>query len=215
MAGKWERLASRDPEDVCRASGAVWDAGRRVYTVDFLNRALEVDVEARTVDWTPMHRKAGGGPKRNVALLALEYLGCARDVPASGRWVSGRELPDGGAFFFRGPHEAPSRLIAERFGDSPRKFLEKAERLGGVPVSDTAGTGEARDMPVLRQVHDLPGDAAARFRVFPGIDCLVVLWAADDEFPARATILFDSSISEHLQLEPVFLLSLTLALNLM
>jgi hypothetical protein len=77
--------------------------------------------------------------------------------------------------------------------------VEKATLLGGVAV------------PTSREV---PGDAAVRFRVLPRIDVLIVLWAVDDEFPARATILFDSTIAEHLALDAVFLVAMTLVLEL-
>jgi hypothetical protein len=196
---KWSRLASRTVEVVSRSSGAVWDENRRVYVVDVLAEKLELDPAAHTVSWSAVSAsRHDKGPKRDLALLVLEYLASARDVPPSGRWVSGSELPSG-AFFFRGPHEVPAELIARRFGDSPAQFLEKSAALGGVPVP----TG-----------RDLPGDAAVRFRVLPRIDVLIVLWAADDEFPARATLLFDSTISEHLALDAVFLVAMTLVLDL-
>jgi hypothetical protein len=196
---KWSRLSSRASGDVSRSSGASWDDARRVYVVDVLVDKLALDPAARTVSWSAVcaarHDK---DPKRDLALLVLEYLASACDVPPSGRWVSGYELPNG-AFFFRGPHEVPAELIARRFGGSPEQFLEKSALLGGVPVP----TG-----------RDLPGDAAVRFHVLPRIDVLIVLWAADDEFPARATLLFDSTISEHLALDAVFLVAMALVLDL-
>ena len=199
MAGKWERLAARERAEACRASRATWDEERRVYVVDCLTDTLEVDVEARTVNWSGMSTSRGEKSLgRDLALLVLEYLANACDVPASGRWVSGQQLPKGGAFFWRGPHEAPTDMLAKRFGNAPEEFLKKARLLGGVPVES----------------KHIPGDAAVRFRVLPRIDVLVVLWSADDEFPARATLLFDSSISEHLELDGVFALALMLVLRL-
>jgi len=198
-AVKWERLASRTEEDVCRSSGAAWDESRRVYVVGYLTDTLELDVVGRTVGWSAESaRRRAKDPKRDLALLVLDYLASVRDVKPSGRWVSGKELPSG-AFFFRGPHEVPNELIAARFGNSPQEFVEKATLLGGVAV------------PTSREV---PGDAAVRFRVLPRIDVLIVLWAVDDEFPARATILFDSTIAEHLALDAVFLVAMTLVLEL-
>ena len=199
MAGKWERLASRDPLEACRASGAAWDDDRRVYLLDSLGDTLEVDVASRTVTWSAESASRNDrDPRRDLALLVLAYLANARDVPVSSRWMSGKELPRGGAFFWRGPHEVPAEMLAGRFGTSPEEFVEKSARLGGVRVEEP----------------DVPGDAAVRFRVFPRVDVLVVLWAADDEFPARVTILFDASISEHLELDGVFAVALMLALRL-
>lgn len=198
MVGKWERLAARQSEQVCRASGARWDGRRGVYVVDFLTDSLELDPGGRSVVWAASslsgHDK---GPGKDVALLALEYLANARDVPPSGRWVSPKQLPSGD-FFFRGPHEVPVELLVKHFGNSPEEFLKKARAVGGEPV----------------EAEDVPGDAAARFRVFPRIDVMIVLWAADDEFPARATLLFDPTISEHFLVDAVFSLALRLVLTL-
>ncbi len=198
MAAKWHRIAARGDRDVCRSALAEWDDRRGVYAVAFLDRRLEVDPARRTVNLANAAGKpSNDDPKRDVALLALEYLANAKAVPPAGRWVTGKELPNG-AFFFRGPHEVPSELVAKRFGNSPAEFVEKAKHLGGVAVEST----------------DVPGDAAVCFRVLPRIDVMIVLWAADDEFDARATILFDASIAEHLLLDGVFLLALTLVLML-
>ena len=42
------------------------------------------------------------------------------------------------------------------------------------------------------------GDAAFAFDVMPRVSLAVVWWAGDDEFPANATVLFDSASSRYL-----------------
>jgi hypothetical protein len=180
VAARWERIASRSVEEVSRASGASWDGPRRVFRLDFLKDVLELAPDLRTVT-APGTDDLG----RDEALLALWYLADAREVPLSGKWVSGHQLP-GGAFFFRGPHVVPSEPLAQRFGSDPDGFRGRAKRIGGVVLRD-----------------EMPGDAAARFRVFPRVDIVLVLWTTDDEFPARVSVLFDATITEHLRLDGV------------
>ena len=184
LTAKWERLSARDPEGVSVNSRAQWNASRSTWCLDFLNDVIEIDLESRAAGFL----RSREVPAREQVLLALEYLACARDVPLSGRWVSGSQLP-GGEFFFRGPHAIPSEPVAARFGSAPGEFLERARHLGGE----------------IKSSGEMPGDAAACFRVLPRVEIAVVLWTADDEFPARATILFDASICEHLQLDGVLL----------
>ena len=92
-----------------------------------------------------------------------------------------------GPTFFRRPHEIPTRLISERFGNDIEAFIKKGMTLHGT----------ALDM----------GDAAYRFDIVPGITVAVLYWVGDDEFPPEAKILYDRSISKQLTLDIVFALA--------
>jgi hypothetical protein len=50
------------------------------------------------------------------------------------------------------------------------------------------------------------GDAAARFRLFPKIDAVVVAYDGDEEFPADVSILYSNTIVNFLSLEDVAVL---------
>jgi hypothetical protein len=45
------------------------------------------------------------------------------------------------------------------------------------------------------------GDAALELRPLPKVPTTVILWTEDDEFPARADLLFDASAPLHLPLD--------------
>jgi hypothetical protein len=195
---KWADLAKRPLDAVERGSLARWDGSRGCWVVDFLTDSLAVDVKARTVTWSDRGGTPGRQePSRDVALLVLDYLANAQDVPGASRWVTGKDLPSG-AFFFRGPHDLPEALVARRFAKSPDEFRAAATLLGGRLVA----------------AEEIPGDAAAVFRVLPRVEVAVSLWRADEEFPARATILFDASVPSHLKLDGIFLVALQLVLRL-
>ena len=42
------------------------------------------------------------------------------------------------------------------------------------------------------------GDASVKIFPFPRVPVVLLIWKHDEEFPARADILFDSTCSEHL-----------------
>ena len=48
------------------------------------------------------------------------------------------------------------------------------------------------------------GDAAVRLFPFPRVPVALLIWKHDEEFPARADILFDSTCSEHLPTDIVW-----------
>ena len=48
-----------------------------------------------------------------------------------------------------------------------------------------------------------PGDAGFEFNILPRVPLQLVLYAADEEFPAEANILFDSTIGEILSPEDI------------
>ena len=50
------------------------------------------------------------------------------------------------------------------------------------------------------------GDLSLEFSVLPRVPLACVLWVEDEEFPARVSFLFDSSIETHLELDVIFAL---------
>jgi hypothetical protein len=49
-----------------------------------------------------------------------------------------------------------------------------------------------------------------RFRPFPEIPVTYILWAADDEFPAGMSVLFDKSVGRWFTLDMVFAMMLVI-----
>jgi hypothetical protein len=113
----------------------------------------------------------------------VHYLLRAQDIPMACEYIIGNQLTDGD-FFFKGPHALPDWKIKKCFAKDARAFLERGKRLGGVPVSF--------------------GDAALEFLVLPRIRIAYVLWVEDEEFPARAQILFDATADRHFALDVVW-----------
>jgi hypothetical protein len=173
----WKEFEGRDPQEITGRTGALCQEG--VYQLPFLDRTLLLSPVRRQV------RVAGapeGEPGFRLCLTALLYL--LRINPALlGPGISPLELP-GGATFFRGPHSLPGGPLEARFGRDAAGFLAAGKKLHG----------EIRPA----------GDAAVALTVFPGLVVEVILWQADDEFPARVSFTLPAHLDRFWFLDAVW-----------
>lgn len=186
----WEQLARLDRKETAERARCRYLADQDAFALFLLNREYIVDVAQRVI------RTAAAAPDSPPAgyleqLCILAYLVNARDTPPAGKLVSVEGL-DAGGFFFRGSHKLPAEKLADAFGSDP-SLLHKV------------GQG-------LNAVSRAFGDAAIELLVLPRISIVVIIWAADDEFAARASILFDQNASLQLPLDALFALA-TLTIN--
>ena len=87
----------------------------------------------------------------------------------------------GGIEFFTGPHTIPGDRLLNQFGNDLECFKAVCENLGAMPI--------------------VYADAAYSFLFFPRLPVAILLWTADDEFPARASMLVDWTADQHLALD--------------
>jgi hypothetical protein len=106
--------------------------------------------------------------------LILHYLASLTEPLEVGTLISYKELPGGVMYIKPFTGRAIDPLI-RIFGSNPDRLLEVATNLGG----------ESNGL----------GDVGVTLRVFPRIPVTLILWRADDEFPASGNILFDASAS--------------------
>ncbi len=177
----WDLLAASDPVGVCARAGVDFDPGDRTYRVPSFGLSFTVDPAKRLI----LAREPDGGVflKRYAyffRLSVLLYLVKAGPAQPSGNLVKPAGLP-GGEIFFKGSHVLPLEALAAKYATHPEAFLAAAEALGGNPVAY--------------------GDAAVVLSPLPRIPTTAILWTEDDEFPARADLLFDASAPQHLPLD--------------
>lgn len=186
----WQELSRLPTAGVTRRTGAAWGDGS--YRLPFLNRVLKIDLEKHTVK---LERLESRDPGFRLCLTALLYL--SRVDPASlGPLVSPVELAGGATFFMdRGPHALPHAPLQERFGHDLPGFLKAGEFLGAEPRAT--------------------GDAALVFQVFPGLTVEVILWLADEEFPAQVSFRVPGSLERVWHLDAVLGLLQLLAWELL
>lgn len=176
----WKDLLQFDPLEVCRRSLATYDHKSRKYTLRVLTVDYDVMLENRAV--MPIAEKNAGIPDLGLdfRIMILDYLANSKDIALTGRLVSGAQLK-AGEFFFRGTHGLELDPLVNAFGNRAEQFRNKGLSLGGRSL-------------------DL-GDASFQLPVLPRIPVVYVLWAADEEFSARLSVLFDSTADSMMHLD--------------
>lgn len=166
-------FAKSCPEQMARLSGAEYDSLKKELKMVYLNSLCSIS--------HPEGRITCSNHPVDIPLveqcLILQYLAQATGEPLAGRWISYAELPNG---MF---HDHPFRTdaiepLARAFGSQPGLFLQVSRSLGGQELGI--------------------GDIGVVIPVFPRIPVAVILWVADEEFPARANMVFDASVSKYL-----------------
>jgi hypothetical protein len=163
----WAMLLERNPAEVCR-DAEVSPLDRGGYNVKCLNENWIVELDTRAI------KKAYGHPAgdwdRLMPFFILAYLVKADQSRPSGRMVSPREILPG-LNYFQGMHRLDTKPIEDFFGQDADLFARTGQTLAGDATSQ--------------------GDASVRLWLFPKVPVEIIFWAADEDFPARATVLLD------------------------
>jgi hypothetical protein len=180
----WENLRNGDPDEVCRRTGAAFDRASGFYLLKSFGKDISL---------SPQDKKIFGNTPEGDALVkklafffdfsAVCYLNSARDIPLTGRLMKPVNMKEG-QLFFRGSHLLPLDRVAEHYGSDRDGFLKRGEALCGEQVSY--------------------GDAALRLLPLPRVPVVVILWMADEEFPSRTDLLFDSSSELQLPIDVIW-----------
>ena len=169
----WEILVAKKPEEVCRAAAVSYDAISGSYWVKSFGMEFSVSVRDKGITSSEagsdvLLQKLGYFFKLSI----LWYLVNSRDIACTGRLVKLQNIK-GGDIFTKGSHVLPLEPLARKYGRDKEGFIDKGKNLGGELIN--------------------LGDAALRLFPLPRIPVALSLWLEDDEFPARADLLFDST----------------------
>lgn len=177
----WEIIAGLFPEDVCRRTGAVFDEASRAYRLEVFGTWFSLDPQKKEIrNLAPEGEIFLKRLRYFFVLSVLWYMVKAIDTGPTGKLIKPSGMP-GGDIFFRGTHVLPLDGIAKKYAFDRAGFRERGHAFGG------------RDAAY--------GDAAVEFLPFPKIPVTVVLWLADEEWDARADLLFDASALQHLPID--------------
>ena len=176
----WVQLEGEIPEEICRRA-LVSYGHEQGFLLPFLNQTFQILPKTRSI--VPLYSHAPKIKSFELDLIILTYLLRVQAMEMSEKMVNEKQIP-GGEAFFRGPHSLNTRPMEEVFGEDREAFLSAGRSLNG-------------------KVRDL-GDAAIYLPVLPRIPVTLILWEKDDEFPAKVTVNFDSTISSHLPLDIIW-----------
>lgn len=178
-------LSDRDPAEAAAACGFEHSEtpGGALVTGLFLTRPFALELPGLDAAW----RDDGTPVPSFLTALVVYHLAVADGTPPRGRWVSYAELPDGSFYVAAWRSYTPDALV-RHFGDRIDDLRQTAALLGGEPLT-------------------LPGDLALRFDLLPRMPVALLYHRSDDEFPARADVLFDANASHQLPTDGCALLT--------
>ena len=177
--GLWKQLEKLDREDTARRAGCRYLTEPDRYVLVMLNTQYVVKLAERKI----CSLQADSSNVRASfieQLCLLAYLINAKDIALAGKLVKAESLP-GGQFFFRGPHNLPTGKLERALGSDPEALLSVAEQF------------DAKRCEF--------GDASVRLFVLPRVPLTIVIWRGDEEFDARASVLFDRTGGDQLPLD--------------
>ncbi len=126
-------------------------------------------------------------------LLLMHYIITADGAPMASKWIAFRNLPSGLGYDAAFQRRASAPLV---------------QAFGAPGHGQTSFEVAARMLCGERLRF---GDAAFCFRLLPRVWLAVVLYVADDEFPASANMLFDAAAEHYLATEDLAVLGGMLA----
>lgn len=111
-------------------------------------------------------------------ILVLKYLQEAQGMEGPGKdYIAFIQLPCG-SHHIKAFKAEVTNVLADAFGADFDSFAKVAESLGGIKAND--------------------GDISYILPFFPKIYVKVIIWEADEEFPAASNFLFDHKSSFHM-----------------
>jgi Domain of unknown function (DUF3786) len=176
----WEDLEKRDLAALCEHT-----LSRAISSEDLLLPVLGKEILVERKSHSLMRKKRGEWEPVNyplLELLILVYLNNAGPQLLRSDFVSVQEFKT--RHFFQGPHELNVGGVLRRFGRDLEGFRRAGEFLGGKSQS--------------------LADAAYRIPSFPKVPLYYLLWAGDEEFEPRISVLFDRSIESHLSADAIW-----------
>ena len=188
----WALLAENDPGTLCQQADVHYDFMANKFIMRSFGQEIVVDASNFSISSpTPLGEKLLHRLGYFFDLACLWYLGKAKNRPLSGKLVSPASL-SGGEIFQKGTHVLPLDKIASRYGNDLDGFYKKGLELGGLQLEH--------------------GDASLLLHPFPRVPVTMILWAPDDEFPARADMFFDATCEQHLPTDVIWSTSMTTVL---
>ena len=169
----WEKITTLDPEKTAKRTKCKYLTDSATYTLVLLGQEYLVDINKKQIV-TPGQKAK---PDFLQSLCILTYIINAVNIPLSEKIVTANKL-EAGQFFFRGPHALPVDKLEKAFGSNPAMLLKAGENL----------SAEKCDY----------GDASIKVLVLPRLPVYFVIWAGDEEFPPRASILLDQTAARQL-----------------
>ncbi len=169
----WEILSGLDPKDVCIGAKVAFDDLSSVYILksflqDIFIAPKDKKIFGNSLVSDLLLNKLGNYSRLSV----LWYLISAKVIPLSGVLIKPADMAEG-QMYLKGSHVLPLDKVADKYGSDIQAFLKKGNELGSERLNF--------------------GDASIRLYPFPRVPVSIILWENNEEFPARCSLLLDST----------------------
>jgi hypothetical protein len=178
--GLWQQLLKLDGRETAQRAKCQYLPNPQRYVTMLLNREYIVNLPEKKV-LPAVGRPVEAGFTEELCILT--YLINSKDLPVANKLKTAQELPEG-QFFFRGLHKLATEELEEAFGKYPKRLYDVTDRFGAKRCDF--------------------GDASIELYVLPRIPLTVVIWRGDEEFGARASVLFDETAALQLPLDALW-----------
>ena len=168
-----QRLEGRDPEELAKNSGVVFDAEKNLLVVKSLNEEIEI----RLPEYSFVQEV-----EEWQQLVLLHYLDLGDGTPASEELITFGNLKDGlirGTKFDRTLVQGLEKFLK---GKTEKELCTICEELGGEQVKSNA-------------------DICMKFDFLPNYPLWLKIWLADEEFEASGKLLLSKSADHYLTVE--------------
>jgi hypothetical protein len=167
--GLWGQLLELDAQMTANRVRCRYQQEKDQYVISFLNREYFVRPRERRI----IRDDQDADFIEQLCILA--YLINAQPIEPTGKLVQGVKLP-GGEFFFQAVHKLPTDKLEAAFGSEPEQLYKAGVEFGAKKRSF--------------------GDALIELELFADLPLTIVIWGGDEEFAARASILFNEKASQ-------------------
>ncbi len=171
VARQREELRGRDPREIAFRCGMEFQGG--VLRCKFYGDMYLVSAPEFQVSMEATEKPCG----LNRSSMFYYYMLTADGSPLADKWIAFRELP-GGMFYHQAYQGYSGDRLAKAIDNRTQVFERAARNLGGTTL-------------------DI-GDASFAFQALPRVRVAAVYYAADEDFPASANVLFDAAASHYL-----------------
>ncbi len=171
VARQRDELRGREPREIAFRCGMELENG--VLRCQFYGARYAITLPDFQVSLEATHKPSG----LNRSSMFYYYMLTADGSPFADKWIAFRDLP-GGMFYHQAYQGYSGDRLAKAIDNRTHVFERAARNLGGTRL-------------------DI-GDAAFAFDALPRVRVAAVYYAADEDFPASANVLFDAAASHYL-----------------
>lgn len=180
-----ERAASMKIEDLPGRIGGevIGTANEKALKLPYFNDFVLIKNGAIT-------HPGGEALNRWEQVFIFNHMAQGGSEDPTGKWKAFQEIPNTVSKIksMRSHVEGP---LVKRFSGDMAGFARASKALGGVDMGDAHPSA----------------DMAFYFEVLPKIPVMVMFWDQDEGFDAKATLLFDETVTDHLDIESILFLS--------